>query len=180
MSRILLRALRIEDKPRIGDTTYPKELLERAYSRPPLMTESTERAIDDLILGIEEHWATIRGNKATLRRDSRTQPTMGPQGDDPDVRDATDHVAKWTTLGPDVEMRDASKALKKPEPEQPCVSPRKLELKRSTTRRKKRRERGRKGRRRRRRKVTEMAIATWRAGTGVALTSRKGPPSTFF
>ncbi|QRW18773.1 Transposon Ty3-I Gag-Pol polyprotein [Rhizoctonia solani] len=55
--------------------------------------------------------------------------------DDPDVRDATDHVAKWTTLGPDVEMRDAGNGLKTLEPEQPCVSPRKLELKRSSVRR---------------------------------------------
>ncbi|CCO38094.1 hypothetical protein BN14_12259 [Rhizoctonia solani AG-1 IB] len=96
------------------------------------MTESTERAIDELILGIEDHWSSIRGNKATLRRGA--EPAA--RGDDPAVRDATDHVAKWTTLGPDVEMRDAGKGLKTIEPEQPCVSPRRLELKRSSTRRK--------------------------------------------
>ncbi|CCO32466.1 hypothetical protein BN14_06526 [Rhizoctonia solani AG-1 IB] len=143
MSRILLRALRIEDEPRIGDTSYPRELLNQAYPNPPLMTESTERAIDELILGIEDHWSSIRGNKATLRRDD-TGSTSGSdsgakpaaRGDDPAVRDATDHVAKWTTLGPNIEMRDAGKGLKTIEPEQPCVSPRRLELKQSSTRRK--------------------------------------------
>ncbi|KAF8761933.1 hypothetical protein RHS01_00159 [Rhizoctonia solani] len=67
--------------------------------------------------------------------DAGAEPAIVGDRDDPDVRDATDHVAKWTNLGPDIEMRDADKGLKTIEPEQPCISPRKLELKRSSTRR---------------------------------------------
>ncbi|GAB1526245.1 hypothetical protein RhiTH_009412 [Rhizoctonia solani] len=67
--------------------------------------------------------------------DAGAEPAIVGNQDDPDVRDATDHVAKWTNLGPDIEMRDADKGLKTIEPEQPCISPRKLELKRSSTRR---------------------------------------------
>ncbi|GAB1517064.1 hypothetical protein RhiTH_000107 [Rhizoctonia solani] len=68
------------------------------------------------------------------KADSNNGSDGGPkpsatERDDPDVRDTTDHVAKWTTLGPNVEMRDAGNRLKTLEPEQPCVSPRKLELK---------------------------------------------------
>ncbi|GAB1521011.1 hypothetical protein RhiTH_004101 [Rhizoctonia solani] len=54
--------------------------------------------------------------------------------DNPDVCKATDHVAKWTNLGQDIEMRDTNKGLKTIEPEQPCISPRKLKLKQSSTR----------------------------------------------
>ncbi|KAF8758298.1 hypothetical protein RHS01_03158 [Rhizoctonia solani] len=38
--------------------------------------------------------------------DGRPKPSATEQ-DNPDVRDTTNHVAKWTTLGPNVEMRDA-------------------------------------------------------------------------
>ncbi|KAF8666246.1 hypothetical protein RHS04_09700 [Rhizoctonia solani] len=66
--------------------------------------------------------------------DGGPKPSATEQ-DNPDVRDATDHVAKWTTLGPDVEMRNTGNGLKTLEPEQPCVSPRKLELKQLSVRR---------------------------------------------
>ncbi|CCO36592.1 hypothetical protein BN14_10733 [Rhizoctonia solani AG-1 IB] len=69
---------------------------------------------------------------STSGSDSGAEPAA--RGDDPAVRNATDHVAKWTTLGPDAEMRDAGKGLKTIEPEQPCVSPQRLELKQSSTR----------------------------------------------
>ncbi|QRW23065.1 hypothetical protein RhiXN_08101 [Rhizoctonia solani] len=62
------------------------------------------------------------------------KPAIVGDQDDPDVRNATDHVAKWTNLGPDIEMRDANKGLKTIKPEQPCISPRKLELKQSSMR----------------------------------------------
>ncbi|KAF8698901.1 hypothetical protein RHS03_07500, partial [Rhizoctonia solani] len=134
MSRIVLRALRIEDKPRIGDASYPQELLRQAYPVPPYMPETTERAIDDLILGIKEHCVGEDKADSNDGSDGGPEPST-TERDDPDVRDATDHVAKWTTLGSDVEMRDAGRGLKTLKPEQPCVSPRKLELKRSSTRR---------------------------------------------
>ncbi|QRW20698.1 Transposon Ty3-I Gag-Pol polyprotein [Rhizoctonia solani] len=74
-------------------------------------------------------------DKPSPGSDAGAEPAIVGDRDDPDVRNATDHVAKWTNLGPDIEMRDADKGLKTIKPEQPCISPRKLELKRSSTRR---------------------------------------------
>ncbi|KAF8675174.1 hypothetical protein RHS04_06752 [Rhizoctonia solani] len=62
------------------------------------------------------------------------KPAIVGNQDNPDVRNATDHIAKWTNLGPDIEMQDANKGLKTIKPKQPCISPRKLKLKQSSMR----------------------------------------------
>ncbi|CAE6456198.1 unnamed protein product [Rhizoctonia solani] len=46
-----------------------------------------------------------------------SEPTLDERRADPTVREATDHVAKWNKPRPQVEMCDASKALKKIERE---------------------------------------------------------------
>ncbi|KAG8730716.1 hypothetical protein FRC11_005984 [Ceratobasidium sp. 423] len=145
LTRLTLRAMRVQDEPRIGDPTYPRELLNRAYPPPPSMPEETENQIDDLISGIVDHWSTIRGHPVTLHRQATigigaqtganggtgggTQPPHAEQHDCNDVGDVTDHVARWTTLGTEGEARIVpTKALRTVEPEQRCVSPKDLQL----------------------------------------------------
>ncbi|GAB1525781.1 hypothetical protein RhiTH_008947 [Rhizoctonia solani] len=123
MSRIVLRALRIGDKPRIGDASYPQELLRQAYPG--------EQGNFETLRAVAAPKSSVREDKANSNNGSNGRPKpSATEQDNPEVRDATNHVAKWTTLGPNVEMRDARNGLKTLEPEQPCVSPRKLELKR--------------------------------------------------
>ncbi|KAF8752463.1 hypothetical protein RHS01_07674 [Rhizoctonia solani] len=133
MSRIALRALRIEDEPRIGDANYPQELIRRASTGDG----QGEQGDFETLRTVEAPESSIGEDEdePSPGSDAGAEPAIVGDRDDPDVRDATDHVAKWTNLGPDIEMRDADKGLKTIEPEQPCISPRKLELKRSSTRR---------------------------------------------
>ncbi|KDN44032.1 hypothetical protein RSAG8_05764, partial [Rhizoctonia solani AG-8 WAC10335] len=58
-----------------------------------------------------------------------TESTEAERHDDPVLGDVTDHVARWTTVGDDVTMRDTSNALKTVQPEQRGVSPKELQLK---------------------------------------------------
>ncbi|GAB1527049.1 hypothetical protein RhiTH_010224 [Rhizoctonia solani] len=128
MSRIVLRALRIGDKPRIGNASYPQELLRQAYPG--------EQGNFETLRAVAAPKSSVGEDKANSnnRSDGGPKPSATEQ-DNPDVRDATNHVAKWTTLGPDVKMRDAGNRLKTLKPEQPCISPRKLELKQLLVRR---------------------------------------------
>ncbi|CUA72676.1 hypothetical protein RSOLAG22IIIB_04997 [Rhizoctonia solani] len=52
-----------------------------------------------------------------------SEPTKAERRNDAVVADVTDHVARWTKVGDDVEMHDTVKALKTAQPEQHCVSP---------------------------------------------------------
>ncbi|QRW22608.1 hypothetical protein RhiXN_07644 [Rhizoctonia solani] len=80
--------------------------------------------------------SSIGEDKANSNDGSNGGPKpSATEQDNPDVRDATNHIAKWTTLGPNVKMRNAGNRLKTLEPEQPCVSPRKLKLKQLLVRR---------------------------------------------
>ena len=66
--RLTLRSPRIEEKPRIGDPTYPRKLLNQVYPPPPDTTDTTDTATTDLLSTVVDHWSTIKANPATLRR----------------------------------------------------------------------------------------------------------------